>query len=82
MTLIFLAISLTITFCVIAWHLAIYALPVMVLCGRQGYVAHGDIGGFRAHRRAFHATYFARSITRYRAGPAMPPQHVRCVLFR
>ena len=29
MTLILLAISLTITFCVIAWHLAIYALPVM-----------------------------------------------------
>ena len=29
MTLILLAISLTITLCVIAWHLAIYALPVM-----------------------------------------------------
>ena len=29
MTLILLAISLTIAFCVIAWHLAIYALPVM-----------------------------------------------------
>jgi hypothetical protein len=29
MTVILLAISLTITFCVIAWHLAIYALPVM-----------------------------------------------------
>ena len=29
MTLILLAISLTITFCVIAWHLAINALPVM-----------------------------------------------------
>lgn len=30
MTLILLAISGTITFCVIAWHLAIYALPFMV----------------------------------------------------
>ena len=30
MTLILLAISLTITACVIAWNLAIYALPVMV----------------------------------------------------
>ena len=29
MTLILLAVSLTIAFCVIAWHLAIYALPVM-----------------------------------------------------
>lgn len=29
MTLILLAISLTITACVIAWNLAIYALPVM-----------------------------------------------------
>lgn len=29
MTLILLAISLTITLCVIAWYLAIYALPVM-----------------------------------------------------
>lgn len=30
MTLILLAISGTITLCIIAWHLAIYALPVMV----------------------------------------------------
>ena len=30
MTLILLAISLTLTACVIAWNLAIYALPVMV----------------------------------------------------
>jgi hypothetical protein len=29
MTLILLAISLTIAFCVLAWNLAIYALPVM-----------------------------------------------------
>ena len=38
MTLILLAISLTITFCVIAWHLAIYALPVMTCITAFQYV--------------------------------------------
>lgn len=38
MTLILLAVSLTIAFCVIAWHLAIYALPVMTAITAFQYV--------------------------------------------
>ena len=44
MTLILLAISLTIVFCVIAWHLAIYALPVMTGITAFQYVYATDAG--------------------------------------
>jgi len=45
MTLILLAISLTITLCVIAWHFAIYALPVMTGITVFQYV-YGTGAGF------------------------------------
>lgn len=44
MTLILLAISLTIAFCVIAWHFAIYALPVMTGITAFQYVYATDAG--------------------------------------
>lgn len=44
MTLILLAISLSITACVIAWNLAIYALPVMVGLTAFQYVSAADGG--------------------------------------
>jgi len=44
MTLILLAISLTIAFCIIAWHLAIYALPVMVDITAFQYVYEAGSG--------------------------------------
>jgi hypothetical protein len=44
MTLILLAISLTIALCVIAWHLAIYALPVMTGITAFQYVYATDAG--------------------------------------
>ncbi|MEQ8750051.1 MAG: hypothetical protein RIC52_09775 [Amphiplicatus sp.] len=45
MTLILLAASLTVTLAVIAWHLAIYALPVMTAITAFQYV-HGAGAGF------------------------------------
>ena len=45
MTLILLAASLTITLSLIAWHLAIYALPVMTAITAFQYV-HGIGAGF------------------------------------
>lgn len=45
MTLILLAISLTIALCVIAWYLAIYALPVMTGITAFQYV-YGTGAGF------------------------------------
>ena len=44
MTLILLAISLSIAFCVIAWHLTIYALPVMTGITAFQYVYATDAG--------------------------------------
>lgn len=44
MTLILLAILLTIAVCVIAWHLAIYALPVMTGITALQYVYATDAG--------------------------------------
>lgn len=44
MTLILLAVALTITLCVIAWHLAIYALPVMTGITAFQYAYAADAG--------------------------------------
>ena len=44
MTLILLAISLTITACVIAWNLAIYALPVMSAIAAAQYACGAGAG--------------------------------------
>jgi hypothetical protein len=44
MTLILLAISLTITACVIAWNLAIYALPVMAAITAAQYAWGAGVG--------------------------------------
>ncbi|MBR7654788.1 hypothetical protein KCX83_21055 [Brucella oryzae] len=46
MYLILLAIFLSVMACIVAYHLAIYALPFIVLCGRPHktiYVASADM---------------------------------------